>query len=115
MSNLKFKNMVTIIDVVQTKTKDGSPLISLIVMGPMEPKISQATGKVYMSAMRTRIPCTFTMEVARSMIGQTLPGIVKRIECEPYTFTFPGSSKKLTLKHTFAYDPTPISVESVVG
>jgi hypothetical protein len=107
--------MVTIIDVIQTRTKDGTPLNSLVVMGPMEPRVSQATGKVYMSAMRTRIPCTFTIEVARSMIRQTLPGIVKRIECDPYTVTFPGSSKKITLKHTFVYDPTPISVESVVG
>jgi hypothetical protein len=107
--------MVTIVDVAKAITKDGSPLISLVVIGAIEPVVSQTTGRVYMSAKKTRVPCTFNFEVAKSMVGQTLPGTVKRIECNPYTVTFPGSNKKVTLKHTFVYDPTPLSVESVVG
>jgi hypothetical protein len=107
--------MVTIIDVAKAKGRDGEPLISFVVMGSIEPIVSQTNGRVYMSAKKTRVPCTFGYDVAKSMIGQTLPGIVKRIECEPYSVTFPGSSKKVTLKHTFVYDPTLLSVETVVG
>lgn len=107
--------MVTIAEVVKALTKDGEPLISLVVMGAIEPVVSQTTGRVYMSARKTRVPCTFSYEVAKSMVGQTLPGTVKRIECEPYSIVLPGSNKKIKLEHTYVYDPNPHTVEAVVG
>ncbi len=107
--------MVTIVDVAKTIMKDGSTMISIVVQGGMEPVVSNTSGRVYMTARKTRIPCTFTYEVAKGMIGQTMPGTIRRVECAPYSMVIPGTGKKVKLNHTYVYDPNPVSVEEVVG
>lgn len=113
--NLKNYAMVTIVDVAKTIKKDGSTMISIVVQGGMEPVVSNTSGRVYMTARKTRIPCTFTYEAAKAMIGQTMPGTIRRVECEPYSVVIPGTGKKVKLNHTYVYDPNPVSVEEVVG
>ena len=107
--------MVTIIDVVKTLKRDGSNMISIVVQGDPESAVSNTSGRVYMTARKTRIPCTFTYEAAKAMVGQTMPGTIRRIECEPYSMVIPGTGKKVKLNHTYVYDPNPVSVEEVVG
>lgn len=113
--NLKYNAMVTIVDVAKTIMKDGSTMISIVVQGGMEPVVSNTSGRVYMTARKTRIPCTFTYEAAKAMIGQTMPGTIRRVECAPYSMVIPGTGKKVKLNHTYVYDPNPVSVEEVVG
>lgn len=107
--------MVTIIDVAKTLRKDGEQMISIVVQGGFEPVLSNTSGRTYMTAKKTRIPCTFSYEAAKAMIGQTLPGTIRRIECEPYSMVIPGTNKKVKLNHTYVYDSNPVSVEEVVG
>ena len=107
--------MVTIVDVAKTIKKDGSTMISIVVQGGMEPVVSNTSGRVYMTARKTRIPCTFTYEAAKAMIGQTMPGTIRRVDSEPYSMVIPGTGKKVKLNYTYVYDPNPVSVEEVVG
>jgi len=107
--------MVTITDVVKTIKKDGETLISIVAQGGIEPVVSKTTGRVYMTARKTRIPCTFTYEAAKAMIGQQMPGSIRRVECDPYSMKLPGSGKAIKLNFTYVYDPDPVSVEEVVG
>jgi hypothetical protein len=77
--------------------------------------ISKATGKPYLTARKSSIPCTFDEVLAKSLIGQTLPGEIERIEVDEYEFVVPGTKKKLKLSHSFRYSAEPASIEEVVG
>jgi hypothetical protein len=87
----------------------------MILQGAIEVVMSKTTGKPYLTARKTRIPCTFDEKLAANMVGQSLPGTIERKECTPYVFIIPNTGKKVTLSHTFQYSPNPVTVEEVVG
>ena len=70
---------------------------------------------LHLTARKTLIPCTFSEQLGKQLIGQQLPGTLERKECNPYEFLVPGTKKPITLTHTFQYSPTPATVEEVVG
>jgi hypothetical protein len=76
---------------------------------------SKITGKPYLTARETSIPCMFSDEFAETMIGQSLPGTIERKECAAYEFIIPNTKKKIVLNHTFQYSQKPVTVEEVVG
>jgi len=57
--------------------------------------ISKTTGKPYLTARKASIPCTFDEVLAKSLIGQSLPGEIERIEVDEYEFTVPGTKKTI--------------------
>ncbi len=87
----------------------------MVLQGDVEVVISKTTGKPYLTARKTSIPCTFDEKLAQHLIGQSLPGTIERKECDPYEFIIPNTKKKITLRHTFQYSPNPATVEEVVG
>jgi hypothetical protein len=108
--------MVTIVSVEKRKNKAKNEEFNVMVLqGDVEVVMSKATGKPYLTARKTSIPCTFDEQVAKTFIGQSLPGGIERKECDPYEFLIPNTKKKVTLHHTFQYSPTPATVEEVVG
>jgi hypothetical protein len=103
-----------------TTSKEGLKTVNeefnvMILQGDVEVVISKTTGKPYLTARKTSIPCTFDEKLAQHLIGQSLPGGNERKECDPYEFVIPGTKKKITLRHTFQYSPNPATVEEVVG
>lgn len=87
----------------------------MVLQGDVEVVFSKATGKPYITARKTSIPCTLDEQSAKMLIGQTLPGAIERKECDPYEFLIPGTKKPIKLNHTFQYSPDPVTVEEVVG
>jgi len=77
--------------------------------------ISKATGKPYLTARKTSIPCTFDEVLAKALIGQSLPGEIERIEVDEYEFLVPGTKKKITLNHSYRYSAEPTTISEVVG
>ena len=113
---LKFnKIMVTITGLEKRKTADGKEFNVMSLQGSVEVVVSKATGKPYLTARKTAIPCTFDEIMAKSLIGQTLPGQIERIEVDEYEFVIPGTKKKLKLTHSFRYSAEPTSIAEVVG
>lgn len=53
----------------------------LILQGKIQPVISQTTGRPYLTARETSIPCTFDIDQAKSLIGSELKGDIERHEC----------------------------------
>jgi hypothetical protein len=53
--------------------------------------------------------------MAKSLIGQKLPGEIERIEVDEYEFVVPGTKKKLKLTHSFRYSAEPGIIIEVVG
>jgi len=77
--------------------------------------ITKTTGRPYLTARKTSIPCTFDEKLAANLVGQSLPGTIERKECDPYEFIIPNTKKKITLSHTCQHSPNPVAVEEVVG
>ncbi len=108
--------MVTIIGVEKRKNKTKKEEFNVMILqGDVEVVLSKTTGRPYLTARKTSIPCTFDEKLAQNLIGVSLPGTIERKECDPYEFMIPNTKKKITLTHTFLYSPTPATVEEVVG
>ena len=107
--------MVTITGLEKRKTADGKEFNVINLQGSVEVVVSKATGKPYLTARKTSIPCTFDEVMAKTLIGQTLPGEIERIETDEYEFLVPGTKKKLKLTHSFRYSAEPVSITEVVG
>jgi len=108
--------MVTITGVERRKNKTKNEDFNVLVLqGDPEIIFSKVTGRPYMTARKTSIPCTFNEETAKLFIGKSLPGAIERKECDAYDFLIPNTKKKVTLHHTFQYSPSPATVEEVVG
>jgi hypothetical protein len=108
--------MVTIVGFDKRKNSRDEEFNVLILQGGVEAIISQQSGKPYITARKTSIPCTFWDELAKSLIGKELPGEIQRIECDAYTYEVPGTDEKLKLTHTYQYNADPASlVEKVMG
>jgi hypothetical protein len=107
--------MVTIVGLEKRKSADGKEFNVISLQGSVVVAISKATGKPYLTARKSSIPCTFDEVLAKSLIGQSLPGEIERIEVDEYEFVIPGTKKKLKLSHSFQYSPEPTTVTEVVG
>jgi len=107
--------MVTITGMQTRSTKAGKEFLVLVLQGDIEVVTSKDTGKPYLTARKTSIPCTFDEDIARTLIGQKLPGVIERIEVEQYEFKVPSTGKKIKLTHSYQYSKEPASVMEVVG
>ena len=107
--------MVTITGTEKRKNLLGIEFNVLILQGDLEVAVSKETGKPYMTARKTSIPCTFDEVMAKTLIGQKLPGTVERIEVKGYDFVIPTTGKKIKLTHSFQYSKEPATVMEVVG
>lgn len=106
--------MVTIIGLEKRKNKEDKEFNVLILQGGIETIISKETGKPYLTARQTSIPCTFDEVMAKTLLGEKLPGEILKMDCEEYEFTIPDSGKKITLAYTYVYNPEPVSIEETV-
>ena len=108
--------MVTIVGLEKRKNKLKNEEFNVLVLqGDVVVATSKTTGKPYLTARKTSIPCTFDEKFAQHLIGQSLPGTIERKECDPYSFVIPNTKQKVTLNHTFQYSPNPVTIEEVVG
>lgn len=107
--------MVTITGLEKRKSADGKEFNVINIQGSIEVVISKVTLKPYLTARKTSIPCTFDEVMAKSLIGQTLPGEIERIEVDEYEFLIPGTKKKLKLSHSYQYSAEPVTIAEVVG
>lgn len=95
--------MVTIIDFRKSQTNEGKDFISLKVQGGVTAIQSQQTGRMYLTAQTAFVPYTFDELTAKSLIGSTIDGTVKRVSCEPYEYTIKETGEVVMLSHRFEY------------
>ena len=74
--------MVTLISTEKRIAKSGKDFSVMVIQGDIEIAVSKETGKPYLTARKTSIPCTFDESTAKSLIGQQLPGGIERVETE---------------------------------
>lgn len=100
------------------ENEQGS-FISLELMGDIELVQSTNTGRFYATARQCFVSSTFDENVAKMMVGRTIPGNIVRTKSEPYEFTIPATGEVITLAHRWDYEPEgksqiPATQESIL-
>lgn len=97
--------MITIVNYHVRQNKDGKEFVSLTLQGDVEMVQSLETGKFYATARKCSITSTFDEKTAENLIGSKMPGIIKRVESDPYDFAIPETGEIIKLAHSYEYAP----------
>lgn len=97
--------MLKITEVAPRVNSDGEQFFALILQDGLQLVKSKETGNYYATAKSTSITSTFTEEVAKSMIGQEIPGTIQKVACEPFEYTIKDTGEIITLDHRWEYFP----------
>ena len=95
--------MVTIVDCKTFTKESGENFFGLVVQGGIEAVKSSKTSKMYFTAKTATVATTFNETVCKSLIGSTLEGIVKKVECDAYEYTIKDTGEIVQLKHRYEY------------
>ena len=95
--------MVRISNYIKRTTEEGKSFFVLELQGGVEVVKSRETGKLYMTARKASMSCTFDELTCQSLIGTELPGSVKKVECEAYEYTIKDTGEVITLSYRFDY------------
>ena len=102
---------VKIVDFKERVSQDGETFLALIVMSGVE-IIQSQNGNMYATSKRASIPCTFTADEAKSLIGTELPGEIVKIQCFDYEYTHPKTGEVMVLNHRYVYAPEEEKAEA---
>ncbi|HNP31801.1 MAG TPA: hypothetical protein PKN96_00760 [Flavobacterium sp.] len=94
--------MVRIVDYKAREREDGEQFFVLIVQGGLEAVKSQTTGKTYFTTKSARVPCTFDEDMCRSLVGNSIPGTIKKVEVDPYEYINQETGE--TIESNFRYE-----------
>ena len=95
--------MVRIVNYQKRTTEEGKQFFTLELQGGIEVVKSQETGRHYITARKATMSCTFDELTCQSLIGTELPGSVRKVECEEYSYTIKDTGEIITLSHRFEY------------
>jgi hypothetical protein len=98
--------MVRITNYQRRVTEQGKEFFTLELQGGIEVVKSQETGRSYMTAKKASMSCTFDELTCQSLLGTELPGAVKKVQCEEYSYTIRETGEVITLSHRFEYTDT---------
>ena len=104
--------MITIIDAVERKNSKDETFVALILAGGIEMVKSQA-GKFYATVRKASVPSTLTLAVAKTMLGEKMPGSIVKQPCEPYMFAT-KSGEEIELSFTYEYSESAENVTEAV-
>ena len=95
--------MVKIVGFKTFERKDGSEFCALTVQGGIEAVKSQETGRVYFTARKVNVSCTFNEEMCENLIGTDFPGSIQKVEVDAYEYAIPETGELVTLTHSYQY------------
>lgn len=95
--------MVKIVDYKTYQKEDGTEFYALVVQGGVEVVQSKETNRTYLTASTVSVPCTFNEITCQSLVGQDLPGGIRKVEVEPYDYTIPETGEVITLTQRRQY------------
>ncbi len=107
--------MVRITNYQRRVTEQGKEFFTLELQGGIEVVKSQETGRSYMTAKKASMSCTFDELTCQSLLGTELPGAVKKVSCEQYSYTIRETGEVITLSHRFEYTDTeePVATKDI--
>ena len=105
--------MVRVVDYKKKEKENGETFYVLILQGSPE-FVRSATNKLYMTARRASIPCSFDEALCKELIGTKYVGSIKRVKCDEYEYTIPESGEVIKLDFTYEYSEEAESTEEAV-
>lgn len=106
--------MVTVKDYIQRENSLGETFYALLVQGGIEIVKSKETGRNYITAKTASVPSTFPEEICKNLIGQELPGSVKKVECEPYEIADQETGEVRQLNYRYEFIQEGETVDEVI-
>jgi hypothetical protein len=97
--------MVTIIGYRLAKNKSEKEFVILQLQGDLEMVQSLESGSFYCTARKASVTSTFNEETAKGLIGTKMPGIIKRVQSDPYDYTVVESGEVIKLAHKYEFQP----------
>jgi hypothetical protein len=97
--------MVKVVDYKTYQNSEGENYHSLVVEGGIQYNVSQTSGKLYITTLKTIIPCTFSEEQCISLIGEEIPGRIQRMEIQPYEKVNPETGESRVITHVNQFVP----------
>lgn len=104
--------MVKIVNYQKRTSEEGKEFFTLELQGGIEIVKSKETGKNYMTARKASISCTFNESDCISLIGTELPGTIKKVACEEYSYTIKETGEIITLSSRFEYVEEEVTTQS---
>ncbi|MDB4443258.1 hypothetical protein N9157_01990 [Saprospiraceae bacterium] len=106
--------MVTVIDYTYRENAEGKEFITLTIQGGLEMIKSKTTGRFYATMRTVSIPSTLDEEAAEKAVGQSLPGFIQKVPCDPYERTNSETGEVVEFNYRYEYvptEPSPIDVQ----
>jgi len=95
--------MVTIVDYKKYQRENGETFYALEVQGGIESVKSKETGRTYFTARSAKVSCTFNEMTCKALIGNQMPGSIKKVEVEPYEYIDQQTGETKQLEHRYEY------------
>jgi hypothetical protein len=95
--------MVKVIDYKTRSNELGEDFNVLIVQGGVEPIKSKTTGKLYFSARKASVPCTFDESICEELVGTAFEGKIIKVPCEPYQYTIEDTGETIERTHRYEF------------
>jgi hypothetical protein len=106
--------MVTVINYEKRTNAKGIDFFVLQLQGEVEMIRAVDSGKFYAHARKATITTTLDELSCRGLIGKQFPGEIKKVECEEYSYTIPGSTDTITLTHSYQYVAENATMEETI-
>ena len=97
--------MVTIIDFRKEKSESGEEYVRLILQSNDLKVIKTNSGKNYVSAPKASVVSSISMAMAKSQVGNRLPGTIQPVKSEPWTYTDKETGEQKIYNHSYRYFP----------
>jgi hypothetical protein len=106
--------MVQIIGFEKKQSKSKESYAVLILAGEPEVMISKSSGRPYISARKTTIPCALEENQAQALIGKELPGSIERVACTPFEVKL-ATGKKVRISTAYQFLPAETANDKEVA
>lgn len=101
--------MVTVKNYLKRQNKDGKDFFVLEISGGIEP-VKSTDGNLYFTSRKCTVPASFDEQTCKDLVGAKFPGSIEKVQCDPYSFTIPGTNKTVQLNYTWDYVDNPQEV-----
>ena len=106
--------MVTVINFKKRKNAKEEEFLTLELQGDVEMIRAVNTGKYYAHARKATITTTLNELTCKALIGTKFPGLIKKVDCEEYSYLVPNTNETIILNHQYQYLAEDVKAEEAV-
>lgn len=106
--------MVTVVNIKKRQNANGEDFLTLELQGQVEMIKAVNTGKYYAHARKATITTTLNEATCKALIGTKFPGLIKKVDCDEYSYQVPGTTETIILNHQYQYIAENANVEEAV-